>query len=60
MRYIFLVIGIILILLAALKVHIVFQRPNIGAELMADATLMALGAAVCFVLFKKIGRNKPT
>jgi len=59
MRYIFLVIGIILALLAALKFYFVFERPNVGPELMADATMFALGAIVCFAIFAKIGKKKP-
>jgi hypothetical protein len=58
MRYIFLIVGIILALLAALKTYFVFKNPNAGPELMADATMLALGAIVCFALFAKIGKKK--
>jgi uncharacterized membrane protein len=58
MRYIFLVIGIVLLLLGALKVYGVFLRPNVGPELMADATFRALGAIVCFAIFAKSGKKK--
>lgn len=58
MRYILLAIGIVLILLAALKVYVVFQRPNVGPELMADATMLTLGAIACFAIFTKVGKKK--
>jgi hypothetical protein len=47
-----------LLLLGAFKVYGVFRNPNSGPELMADATLMVLGAIVCFAIFAKVGRKK--
>src|ERR1051325_3027380 len=55
MRYIFVSIGSILVLYATAKVYLVFQHPNVGPELMADATLAALGAIVCFAVSVKVG-----
>jgi len=58
MRYILLAVGIILIFYASAKVFLVFHRPNVGPELMADATLAVLGAIVCFAVSAKSGKKK--
>ena len=58
MRYTLLAVGIALILYATAKVYLVFQRPNVGPELMADATFAVLGAIVCFAVAAKEGMKK--
>jgi hypothetical protein len=59
MRLLVLAVGIILMLLASLKVYAAFHRANVGAALMADATMLTLGAIVCFAVFAKMGKEKP-
>ena len=39
---------------AGLKTYVVFHRPDIGPEMMADATIAALGAIVCFAIGAKL------
>ena len=61
MRPVRLAIGIILILYTAAKVYLAFHNPNIGPELMADATLATLatiGAIACFAAAVKTGKQK--
>jgi hypothetical protein len=58
MRYILLLIGFVLLLLAAFKVYGVFLHPNVGPELMAEATLRVLGAIVLFAVFAKTRKKE--
>jgi hypothetical protein len=58
LRYIFLIIGIILILIAGVKTYFAFQRPNVASALTVDATFCALGAILCFAIFAKTGKKK--
>jgi hypothetical protein len=58
MRYIFIPIGLGLVLYAAAKVYLVFHHPNVGPALMADATLGMLGAILCFAAFVKTKGKK--
>ena len=58
MRYILLIIGCILLLLGALKVYVVFSNPSFGPELIGEATVLVLGAIVCFAIFAKVGKKK--
>ena len=59
MRYIFVAVGLILILFAAAKVYLVFHGAKHGTELMTDATLAVLGAIAFFAGSAKIGKKKP-
>lgn len=59
MRYLFVPVGILLTLYAVAKVYLAFHRPQVGPELIADATLAVLGAVVCFAIFAKVGKTKP-
>jgi Ni,Fe-hydrogenase I cytochrome b subunit len=58
-RLLVLAAGIILVLLASLKVYVAFHRANIAPELVTDATILTLGAIMCFALFAKLGKEKP-
>jgi hypothetical protein len=58
MRYLLLIPSIILVLLAVLKVYLVFKNPNVGPELMADATMLSIGAIIFLAIFWKLGKKK--
>jgi hypothetical protein len=58
MRYLLLVAAIILALLAALKTFVAVKHPNVGPELLTDATLLTLGAIACVAAFSKLGKKK--
>jgi hypothetical protein len=58
MRYLLAFIGILLIAFAGLKTYVVFHRPDIGPEMMADATMAALGAIVCFAIAAKLKKRQ--
>lgn len=57
MRYILVFVGILLIGFAGLKTYVVFHRPDIGPEMMADATMAALGGIVCFTIAAKLKKR---
>ena len=56
-RYILALVGILLIAFAGLKTYVVFKRPDIGPEMMADATIAALGGIICFVIAAKLKKR---
>ena len=58
MRYILLAVGISLVLYATLKKYLVFHRPNVGPELMADTTLAVIGGIVYFCRICEGGKKK--
>jgi hypothetical protein len=43
-------VGVLLVLFAGAKTYFVFQKPDVGPELMADATVAVLGAVFCFAI----------
>jgi hypothetical protein len=57
MRYILAFVGILLIGFAVLKTYVVFHRPDIGPEMMADASIAALGGIVCFAIASKLKKR---
>ena len=57
MRCLLLVPCVVLALLAALKVFLVFKNPNVGPALMADATMLTMGAIIFLVVFSKLGKK---
>jgi hypothetical protein len=50
-------VGVLLIGFAGLKTYVVFHRPDIGPEMMADATMAALFAIVCFAIASKLKKR---
>jgi hypothetical protein len=54
MRYMLMLTGAILILFAGFKTYVVFHGSDIGPEMMADATLAAIGAIACFAIAAKL------
>lgn len=57
MRYILALVGILLMAFAGLKTYVVFKRPDIGPEMLADATVAALGGIVCFAVAAKLKKR---
>jgi hypothetical protein len=57
MRHILTVFGILLLGFAGLKTYVVFHRPDIGPEMMADATFAVLVAIVCFAIGAKLKKR---
>jgi hypothetical protein len=58
MRYVLMLVGLLLFLFAGLKTYVVFHRPDIGPEMMADATIAALGGIVCFAIAAKLKKGR--
>jgi hypothetical protein len=58
MQYILALVGILLIGFAGLKTYVVFHRPDVALEMMAYATMAALGGIVCFAIAAKLKRRR--
>jgi hypothetical protein len=56
-RLFILAISIILIFLASLQIYAAFHLVNVGPRLIADATMLTLGAIACIALFVKTGKG---
>jgi hypothetical protein len=57
MRYVLALVGILLMAFAGLKTYIVFKRPDIGPEMLADATMAVLGGIVCFAVAARLKKR---
>jgi hypothetical protein len=58
MKYVLIFAGLLLMAFAGLKTYVVFHRPDIGPEMMADATMAALGGIVCFAVGAKLKKRQ--